>query len=171
MKARTTAAAQVVETKKRRIVGKESLESNKASFNISNGDMVISGVVSEIPTRVRSTYIVSKDNGQIGRYTRIEYDITDLKNASTEYGIYERVRDKLMKRFGESAMITDDGILKVTFTDEEIISNSKNLYKSFKTAKRLIRHIQVVKHYLDKIITAKAERAANKAAKKAAAKN
>ena len=59
----------------------------------------------------------------------------------------------------------------VSCADEEIISNSKNLYKSFKTAKRLIRHIQVVKHYLDKIITAKAERAANKAAKKAAAKN
>ena len=97
MRAQKVQPAPVTETKKRRIVVKESLESNKANFNISNGDMVISGVVSEIPTRVRSTYIVSKDNGQIGRYTRIEYDITDLKNASTEYGIYERVRDKLMK--------------------------------------------------------------------------
>ena len=159
--------AQTSEVRKRRVVVKESLESNKANFNISNADMVISGIVNEIPTRVRSTYIVSKENGQIGRYTRIEYDVTDLKNVATEYGLYERVRDKLIKRFGESAMITDDGILKITFTDEEVISNSKNLYKSFKTAKKLIRHVLVVKHYLDKIISAKAERAANKAAKKA----
>lgn len=159
--------AQTSEVRKRRVVVKESLESNKANFNISNADMVISGIVNEIPTRVRSTYIVSKENGQIGRYTRIEYDVTDLKNVATEYGLYERVRDKLIKRFGESTMITDDGILKITFTDEEVISNSKNLYKSFKTAKKLIRHVLVVKHYLDKIISAKAERAANKAAKKA----
>lgn len=159
--------AQTSEVRKRRVVVKESLESNKANFNISNADMVISGIVNEIPTRIRSTYIVSKENGQIGRYTRIEYDVTDLKNVATEYGLYERVRDKLIKRFGESTMITDDGILKITFTDEEVISNSKNLYKSFKTAKKLIRHVLVVKHYLDKIISAKAERAANKAAKKA----
>lgn len=146
---------------------------NKSGTTVSDGVMKLVGTRDGFPFQLTS--IVSSDSG---RTSRILIDISDSYSKANEYGIGNKLTDKIEKKFSKYEnvnVVADENDNKcsvsITFPSEEFLTSVKTAIKFEKKVGIFTKMLLTIQKAMDKIIANKENRkkivAERRAAKKA----
>lgn len=153
--------------------------SNKSGCNITNGVMRLIGNRDSYHFSLESMVNVENATNNLVSVVKMVFNLNDMFKRADEFGIADKLGNKLRVKFNKYPNLqisgeTNNSFISFMYENVEFVTSTKTAIKYQKEVGKIIRTLNSVGAYLEKLVLSKTERmrkaAEKKANKKAAAR-